>query len=286
MHSKAYHISSDIKLSSSDEIFYHTNVLIGYHLLIWTIAGQTRVEQSGTSTTFDAGTTFILPHNQVIRLVDIPTDGIQFKALTIRLSEKKIKSFSSHLHLAPSFLTMDSKPFELKSDVKLYNTFKSIIDVYDKRLKLGEQATEVKLLELLGSLRATSPKIDNILGSFESIRKLDITKFMEGHFMFNIPIEQFSYLTGRSVSAFNRDFRKTFGMPPQKWLTKKRLVLAHHKMTVFMKKPIDIYREVGFENLSHFSFAFKKEYGYPPKDAITLTKILKINSPHSSKKNR
>jgi AraC family transcriptional regulator, exoenzyme S synthesis regulatory protein ExsA len=30
------------------------------------------------------------------------------------------------------------------------------------------------------------------------------------------------------------------------------------------KKPVDVYLEVGFEDLSHFSSAFKKQYGYAP----------------------
>ncbi|MFP3591510.1 hypothetical protein [Chryseobacterium sp. SIMBA_038] len=30
------------------------------------------------------------------------------------------------------------------------------------------------------------------------------------------------------------------------------------------RKPVDVYYETGFENLSHFSFAFKKRFGYAP----------------------
>jgi hypothetical protein len=67
---KAYHISSDISLSLSDDTFYHTEVLAGHRLLIWIISGQTIVEQSGGSTSFHAGSKFIISHNQVVRLVN------------------------------------------------------------------------------------------------------------------------------------------------------------------------------------------------------------------------
>jgi AraC-like DNA-binding protein len=87
---------------------------------------------------------------------------------------------------------------------------------------------------------------------------------MESHYMFNLPLEKFGYLTGRSLSTFNRDFRKTFNATPQKWLTKKRLELAHYQISEYAKKPIEVYLEVGFEDLSHFSFAFKKQFGYIP----------------------
>ncbi len=34
------------------------------------------------------------------------------------------------------------------------------------------------------------------------------------------------------------------------------------------EKPLNVYLQVGFKNLSHFSTAFKKEYGIPPSEFI------------------
>lgn len=59
-------------------------------------------------------------------------------------------------------------------------------------------------------------------------------------------------------------------MTPQKWLTERRLELAHYQIEEKQRKPIDVYFEVGFENLSHFSHAFKKHFGYAP-NAIRKT---------------
>ncbi|MGE8514401.1 MAG: helix-turn-helix domain-containing protein, partial [Chryseobacterium culicis] len=74
----------------------------------------------------------------------------------------------------------------------------------------------------------------------------------------------FGYLTGRSLSTFNRDFRKIFQTTPQRWLTQKRLELAFYHLSEKNKKPSDVFLEVGFEDLSHFSHAFKKQYGFAP----------------------
>jgi AraC-like DNA-binding protein len=81
-------------------------------------------------------------------------------------------------------------------------------------------------------------------------------------------MEKFGYLTGRSLTTFKRDFKKTFSTTPQKWLTKKRLELAHYQFAEKNMKPIDVCYEVGFENLSHFSYAFKKHFGYAPTALI------------------
>ena len=77
-------------------------------------------------------------------------------------------------------------------------------------------------------------------------------------------IEKFGHMTGRSLTTFKRDFKKAFNTTPQKWLIEKRLALAHQQLERDGRKPIEVYLETGFENLSHFSFAFKKHFGYPP----------------------
>jgi Transcriptional regulator containing an amidase domain and an AraC-type DNA-binding HTH domain len=75
-------------------------------------------------------------------------------------------------------------------------------------------------------------------------------------------------LTGRSLSTFKRDFKKKYNTTPQKWLTRKRLELAHHQIFEQKRKPSDVYFEAGFENLPHCSFAFKKQFGYNPSCAL------------------
>src|SRR5690606_27801355 len=104
------------------------------------------------------------------------------------------------------------------------------------------------------------PEIDNTIAHFEAPHKIDLEEFMEKNFMFNMPLEKFSYLSGRSLTTFKKDFLNIFNLTPQRWLTQKRLALAHYQLTVKQKKPTEVYLESGFENLSHFSYAFKKQY--------------------------
>ena len=96
--------------------------------------------------------------------------------------------------------------------------------------------------------------------------------------MFNITLNQFSHLTARSLSTFKRDFKKSFHTTPQKWLTQKRLELAHYQLAEKNKKPIEIYDEIGFEDLSHFSYAFKRHFGYTPSELIRQQRIRAIQN--------
>ncbi len=89
---------------------------------------------------------------------------------------------------------------------------------------------------------------------------------MMKNYKFNVGIDRFAFLTGRSISAFKRDFSAIFNDTPSHWLMQKRLDEAHLLLTANNSKPSDIYLELCFETLSHFSFAFKKRFGYPPTE--------------------
>ncbi|WP_444243595.1 helix-turn-helix domain-containing protein [Elizabethkingia anophelis] len=84
---------------------------------------------------------------------------------------------------------------------------------------------------------------------------------MNLNYMFNVSVESFAKLTGRSLSVFKRDFEKVFSSSPKKWLRNKRLEEAYYLIKHKKQKPTDIYLDLGFENLSHFYFSFKQKFG-------------------------
>ena len=104
------------------------------------------------------------------------------------------------------------------------------------------------------------------LFDFSEPYKIDLEKFMLSNFHFNVPVERFAQLTGRSLAAFKRDFQKIFGMAPRHWLQEKRLTEARHLIEKMNKKPSTIYLDLGFESLSHFSHSFKKKFGRAPSE--------------------
>jgi AraC family transcriptional regulator, exoenzyme S synthesis regulatory protein ExsA len=87
---------------------------------------------------------------------------------------------------------------------------------------------------------------------------------MNQNYQFNVNLDRFAYLTGRSLATFKRDFGKLFNTSPHQWLLQKRLQEAHYLISEKGKIASDIYLEVGFEDLSHFSYVFKKQFGYSP----------------------
>lgn len=116
-------------------------------------------------------------------------------------------------------------------------------------------------METFSILRSVDRDIDGVPGDFDEPGKINQTDFMERHYVFNLPVNRFACLIGRNVASFRRDFKKLFNTTPQKWLTAKRPNLAYYEIMEKQRKPIDVFLEAGFENLSHFSYAFKISSG-------------------------
>jgi AraC-like DNA-binding protein len=136
--------------------------------------------------------------------------------------------------------------------------------------KLTPALAQIKTMEVI-ALLLRNASLKNFLFDFSEPRKLDLEAYMNRHFSYNVPLAQFAKLTGRSLSAFKRDFAVIFGSTPERWLQKKKLEMAYFLIAQKKRKPSDVYLETGFENLSHFSIAFKKEYGVNPSVLLRHT---------------
>jgi AraC-like DNA-binding protein len=174
--------------------------------------------------------------------------------------------YAGHSPVAAGSLPV--KVMDLGKHPLLESCLISLVPYFDVEGTFPENIAELKIVEAVSILRIVEPAIDCILANFEEPGKIDLADFMEKHFMSNLPMERFGYLTGRSLSTFQRDFKRLFHTTPQRWLTRKRLELAHYKLAEKRERPVDVYLEVGFEDLSHFSFAFKKQFGYSPAELV------------------
>jgi len=152
----------------------------------------------------------------------------------------------------------------LEQNLLLESLFASLHPYFEMGKELPEKIIAIKIEEAIAILHTLDKGIDSILSDFSEPGKINLADFMEKNYMFNMTMERFGYLTGRSLTTFKRDFKKVFHTTPQKWLTQKRLELAHYQLSEKSRKPVDVYFETGFENLSHFSYAFKKHFGYSP----------------------
>ena len=257
------YITPDIKLSIYNGKLFKTEVVFEHHMLVWFISGETKIIQSDATYTFKAGDIFLIPRNQLVTIINYPSEGKPHKAVAMHITRERLQDFYIR-HKSIGSAKPIHKTHVFSKHPLLESCLASLIPYFDLEENLPANIASIKIEEAISILRSIDRDLDSLLANFEEPGKIDLTNFMERHYMFNMPLTKFSYLTGRSVATFRRDFIKAFNMTPQKWLTERRLELAHYQIEEKQRKPIDVYFEVGFENLSHFSHAFKKHFGYAP----------------------
>lgn len=258
------YITPDIKLSSYEDKLFKTETVFEFHMLVWFISGETKIIQADQTYVFKAGDIFLIPRNTLATIINYPKDGLPHKAVVMHLTTERLKQFYSTIDLPQNLNKEDSKIFSFDKHPLLESCLASLIPYFDLKENFPENIASLKIIEAISILRIIDKNIDSLLANFEEPGKINLTNFMEKNYMFNMSLERFGYLTGRSLSTFNRDFRKIFKVTPQRWLTHKRLELAYYHLTEKNKKPTDVFLEVGFEDLSHFSYAFKKQFGCAP----------------------
>ncbi|MFN1217793.1 helix-turn-helix domain-containing protein [Chryseobacterium kwangjuense] len=257
------YITPDIKLSTYDDKLFKTETVFEFHMLVWFISGETKIIQADKTYLFKAGDIFLIPRNHLATIINYPKDGLPHKAVVMHLTTERLKEFYA---AGTEYKTVcrESKIYRFQEHPLLKSCLASLIPYFEMKEPFPEHIASLKITEAISILREIDKDIDGILADFEEPGKIDLVTFMEKNYMFNMSLERFGYLTGRSLSTFNRDFRKIFQTTPQRWLTQKRLELAYYHLKEKHKRPSDVFLEVGFEDLSHFSYAFKKQYGLVP----------------------
>lgn len=272
MEHRSTYLVPEIKLSCYEDKFSRTEIVFDHHMLIWFISGETKIVQSEATHTFRTGDIFLIPRNKPATVINYPTEGLPHKTVVMLLTEKILRDFYRGLEIkaaatpAPKILLFNNHPL-------LESCLASLVPYFAMKEPFPENLASLKITEAISILRAIDVEIDRVLANFDDPHKVELISFMEKNYMFNMPLEKFSYLTGRSLSTFKRDFAKAFNTTPQRWLTQKRLELAHYQLTERKDRPLEVCYEVGFENLSHFSFAFKKQFGYPPTELVNQRNV-------------
>lgn len=263
----ARYITEDIKLSSYDDSFFKSDIMFEQHMLVWFISGETKIVQADATYFFKKGDIFLIPRNQLATIINYPTNGQPHQTVVMHLSVDRLRNFYASRNLQPK-AAKANRIYSFNNHPLLESCLASLIPYFNMK-DIPADIASIKITEAISILRTLNKEIDHVLANFEEPGKINLVDYMEKNFMFNLPMEKFGYLTGRSLATFKRDFKKAFNDTPQRWLTQKRLELAHYQFVEKKKKPIDVCYETGFENLSHFSFAFKKHFGYAPTELLS-----------------
>jgi len=253
----------DIVYSCYHELSRKGENFVPKHTLSYQISGSFVLADDKENFAANPGDFNLIRKNQLVKFVKIPPENGVFESMNIYLSDENLINFSKEYHLVAenSVATKPLVPIEVNA--VLQNFMASLKVLLESDLK-NQSLIDLKIKELLLILLQSQPELKNILFDFSEPFKIDLEAFMNQNYRYNVNLDRFAYLTGRSLATFKRDFEKVFQTSPHKWILQKRLNEAHFLIKEENKSASDIFVDLGFEDLSHFSYAFKKQFGYSP----------------------
>lgn len=238
-----------------------------HHTLVLQVSGQFMLETSGQNISMTGGEMLLIGKNQLGTLTKTPLPGGNYETIVISLQEDLLRKIVLEEKLEAERKYIGPPNILIPTNEYLQGYFQSIVPyARSSGAAMTDKMGILKVKEGVRLLLHTMPGLRDFLFDFSEPYKIDLEKFMLSNFRFNVPVEKFAQLTGRSLAGFKRDFQKTFGAPPRQWLQNKRLNEAKHLIETKHQKPSAIYLDLGFESLSHFSYSFKKKFGKAPSE--------------------
>ncbi|MBB5637297.1 AraC-like DNA-binding protein [Pedobacter cryoconitis] len=230
------------------------------HVFIFLLKGTINGYDGTKHTKIESGECCLVRKNRLARY-NKQKDQNDFEKAVIILDEEFLKKYQKKYAVSPTAY------FVSDIFIPLNNTPSITKFMLEELLHYKDQESTVQDTDgireqFLQLLLQAQPELINLFFDFGKPGRIDLEAYMQRHYKFNVSLERLAYLTGRSLSAFKRDFKDIFKQTPNRWLVQRRLEEAHFLIEKEKKISNEIYLDLGFEDLSHFSFAFKRHFGY------------------------
>jgi AraC-like DNA-binding protein len=154
----------------------------------------------------------------------------------------------------------------LEDDPVLSIYFQSVFSYFGQDQKPPAALLELKFRELIMSIFSSgkNQKLASYLLSLCRENKACLKEIMERNFIYNMKLEEFAKLTGRSLASFKRDFISVYKTTPARWLLQKKLEYAKQLLETTDKNINELSFDAGFESASHFIRSFRQRYNLTP----------------------
>lgn len=255
------------KLSQS---LYQREGYISNHVIVILLDGQQKIKTYEENViTIEKGAILFIPRG-LYHITDlIPKEGC-FHSVLFYFDDAIIQEFLSTVRVN-NFTKKEIPEFLKLGTIPTINLFvQSLIQIYQTPHLQDKNFLHLKILELLHLLNGIIPEqtLTDFLFQLILPKKRNIKVFIENNFDKPLKIEDYAYLTGRSISTFRKDFKAQFQTTPKKWLKENRIKKAVDLLEEQERSVTQLAYDVGYENISYFIKEFKAQVGLSPKQYL------------------
>ena len=245
----------------SHPIYYPAN------MLIYVEQGQLDlIIDNQTYTTHSGEFVFVRKHTKGVFVKSWRQGESCFREHIFALYDSFIKEAIREFEAPKDYLPYTLPLVQLQESPPLSGLMKSIEAYITGQSPVNRQLIRIKTMEALYALSHQRPDLVHVFHDFSKNMRADLVEFMTYNYTRNLTLEQFATFSGRSLSTFNREFRKAIKQTPRQWIREQRLELAHQLMVQKKLSASEVFLEVGFEDLAHFSRSFKAYFGLNPSE--------------------
>lgn len=241
---------------------------VANHTLSYIVSGTNEIYLNGQTHTFKQGEFRFTAKNQLAKFSKYPGVNGEFKSISVVMDQNTLRSVSEEHNLPRQNTYNGETLLSLRPTPMLTNFMNSLSPYLHGSGEINTMISSLKVKEAVMILLEVKPELKNLLFDFTAPGKIDLKAYMTENYRFNVDLNRFAYMTGRSLATFKRDFERIFNTSPNKWLQEQRLKEAYYLLKEKGRKVTDVYIDAGFKDLSHFSFAFKKAYGITPSKIV------------------
>ena len=237
------------------------------HAVIFVLEGEKKFVSATQTIHVRKGNIVFIRRGYYVMQETIDTN---YRSLVFFFNEKLLKEFvGQHLGLFENTLLRNEENSTLlvfETTESLEKFTESIFPYFTLETQYLNHFLGLKLQELLLHILEidVSGQFKSILFSLYKGEKVDLEYLMQSYYLKLLSLEELSRLSGRSLSAFKRDFQDKFNTSPAFWIKNKRLEYAGLQLENTDKNVSEISMEIGYESVSHFIKAFKEKFGKTP----------------------
>jgi AraC family transcriptional regulator len=192
---------------------------------------------------------------------------------------KPLESLQATLfYIDPSLLTVDAgrgvaatevRPRLFFDDDGIWQTvlkLKAQIGSADAGDRLYAEALGAVLAHEIIRLDDGVPVLPPMRGGLAARQQRRIVEFIEEHLADDFPLATLANLAQLSTYHFARAFKRSFGIPPHRYHTNRRIERARALLADPKTSVADVALEVGFSGASAFAATFRRATGQTPTD--------------------